>query len=274
MDGFRNEDNSRRNRMRSRMSKVVFNCSSSLRRCSACVFVNSRTVNIITTASNGAYGLKQEIAWNKGIAIDQKFRLFNKAASIGLDFFRNDFTNQVVVDLEDPRSIKFYNLQGKSYSNSFQAEVSLMPIQRFDVKLAYRLFDVKTTYGQQLLEKPLISKHRAFANLGYEANGWKFDYTITYNGPKRIPSTVTNPVIFQRAGNSPAFIMMNAQVSKAIGKKNPFEIYLGAENLTNYIQKDAIIAADQPFSQYFDASLIWGSVTGRMLYAGLRFKIK
>jgi outer membrane receptor for ferrienterochelin and colicins len=54
-----------------------------------------------------------------------------------------------------------------------------MPLPKFDVKLAYRLFDVKTTYGNQLLEKPLISRNRAFANLGYEFNGWKFDYTIT-----------------------------------------------------------------------------------------------
>ncbi|MEJ7677265.1 MAG: hypothetical protein WKG06_05205 [Segetibacter sp.] len=106
------------------------------------------------------------MAWNKGVSVDQKFKLFNRAASLGIDFFRNDFTNQVVVDVEDPRAIKFYNLDGKSYSNSFQAEVSFIPIQRFDVRLAYRFFDVKTTYGDQLLQKPLTAQDRAFANLG------------------------------------------------------------------------------------------------------------
>ena len=67
---------------------------------------------------------------------------------------------------------------------------------------------------------------------------------------------------------------MNAQVSKTIGTKNPFDMYIGGENLTNYYQKNAIIAADEPFSQYFDASLIWGPVTGRMFYFGMRFSIK
>jgi outer membrane receptor for ferrienterochelin and colicins len=148
------------------------------------VFVSSRAVEIIASTAKGAYGLKPEVAWNKGITIDQKFQLFNRAASLGIDFFRNDFTNQVVVDLEDPRVIKFYNLQGKSYSNSFQSEVSFMPLAKLDIKLAYRLFDVKTTYDNQLLEKPLISRNRAFANLGYEIDGWKFDYTITYSGKK------------------------------------------------------------------------------------------
>lgn len=238
------------------------------------VFVSSRAVDIIASTANGAYGLKPEVAWNKGITIDQKFQIFKRSASLGIDFFRNDFVNQVVVDLEDPRTIKFYNLQGKSFSNSFQSEISFMPLAKFNVKLAYRLFDVKTTYSDQLLEKPLISRNRAFGNISYEFKGWKFDYTITYSGKKRLPSTAANPAAYQRPAYSPSFIMMNAQLSKTIGTKNPFEIYIGGENLTNDIQKDAIIAADQPFSPYFDASLVWGSITGRMFYFGMRFSIK
>ena len=238
------------------------------------VFVSSRAVEIISSTAKGAYGLKPEVAWNKGITVDQKFQLFNRAASLGLDFFRNDFINQVVVDLEDVRTIKFYNLQGKSYSNSFQSEISFMPLAKVDVKLAYRLFDVKTTYNNQLLEKPLIARNRAFGNIGYQVNGWKFDYTVTYSGKKRLPSTASNPVQYQLPDYSPSFVIMNAQVSKTFGTKNPLEIYVGSENLTNYMEKDAIIAADQPFSPYFDASLVWGSVTGRMIYGGLRFTIK
>ncbi|PWT72268.1 MAG: hypothetical protein C5B59_16325 [Bacteroidetes bacterium] len=67
---------------------------------------------------------------------------------------------------------------------------------------------------------------------------------------------------------------MNAQMSKTLGNKNPLEIYFGCENITNDFQKDAIIASEAPFGQYFDASLIWGSITGRMFYAGLRYRIK
>lgn len=238
------------------------------------VFVSSRAVEILSSETGGAYGLKPEVAWNKGITIDQKLKMFNRAALFGIDFFRNDFQNQVVVDLEDARTIKFYNLNGKSYSNSFQAEFSFMPIKKLDVKFAYRLFDVKTTYGNQLLQKPLISRNRAFANLGYEIKGWKFDYTVTCSGKKRLPFTAANPIEYQRSDYSPSFIMMNAQVSKTIGTKNPFDIYIGGENLTSYIEKNAIVAADQPFSNYFDASLVWGSITGRMFYAGVRFSIK
>lgn len=235
---------------------------------------SARTLYIQSVNPSGAYGLDPEVAWNKGISIDQKFKLFKNEAMLSLDFYRNDFINQVVVDLEDPRAIKFYNLLGKSYSNSFQAELNFIPLTNFDMRLAYRLFDVKTTYGNDLLEKPLTANQRAFANLAYRIKDWKIDYTINLVGQKRIPSTVGNPVVYQLPANSPSYISMNAQVSKAFGKNKNFEIYLGGENLTNYFQKSVIIAADDPFSNYFDSSLIYGPLSGRLFYGGFRYKIK
>ena len=145
---------------------------------------------------------------------------------------------------------------------------------KLDLRLAYRLFDVKTTYHGELLQRPLVAKHRAFANIAYELKGWKFDYTITYNGTKRIPFTGDNPIQYQLPGNSPSYILMNAQVSKTLGKKYPLDIYIGSENFTNYYQKNPVLASDQPFGPYFDASLVWGPLSGRMFYTGLRYKIK
>jgi outer membrane receptor for ferrienterochelin and colicins len=238
------------------------------------VFVSSRQVNIVPSVAGGAYGLDAEVSWNKGISIDQRFRLFNRNSMLSVDFFRNDFINQVVVDIEDPRQVKFYNLDGKSYSNSVQAEWSVEPIRKLNVRLAYRYFDVKTTYDGKLLQKPLISPHRAFANFAYEAGTWKFDYTISYNGERRLPSTASNRSEYQLGETTQSFFLMNAQVTKSFGKKHPLDIYLGGENLGNFIQPNAIVAAGNPFSPYFDASMIWGPISGRMIYAGVRFKIK
>ncbi len=119
-----------------------------------------------------------------------------------------------------------------------------------------------------------MAKNRAFANLAYEVDGWKFDYTLNVVGSKRIPSTEANPEGFRLESRSPSYVTMNAQVSKTIGSKKLFDLYIGGENLTGYIQKHAIIAADQPFSRYFDASMIWGPVTGSLIYAGFRYTIK
>jgi hypothetical protein len=239
------------------------------------VLVSSRQVNILNTTAGKAYGLDPEVAWSVGASVDQKFRLFNKNGSLGLDFFRTDFQNQVIVDLDKTaREVNFYNLDGKSFSNSFQAELNYDLARKLELRLAYRLFDVKTTFHDELMERPLVAKHRGFANLAYETDGWKFDYTVTYNGTKRIPSTTDNPTQYRIAERSPSFYLMNAQVSKTIGSKYPIDIYLGGENLGNFYQQKVIIAPDQPFGSYFDASLIWGPVSGRMFYAGVRLKIK
>jgi len=236
--------------------------------------VSSRQIVVPDPVPGKAYGLLPEVAWNKGISIDQKFKIFSRDALFSLDYFRNDFSRQAVADIEDASKLRFYNLKGRSFSNSFQAELSLEPLRGFDLRMAYRFFDVKTTFKGQLLQRPLVSRHRAFANLAYGVHGWKFDFTFNYIGKKRIPSTAINPPEYQRGPVSPAYDLMNAQISRTIGKKIPFDVYLGAENLGNYRQKEVLIAPDQPFGPYFDASLVWGPVTGRLVYIGFRMKLK
>lgn len=238
------------------------------------VLVSARTITILNPSTNKAYGLNPEVAWSTGISLDQKFKLNNRSGTIGIDFYRTDFQNQVVVDMDkSAQQVNFYNLQGKSYSNSFQGELSYELAKKLDMRMAWRIFDVKTNYHGELLRRPLVAKDRGFFNLAYTSGTWKLDYTLTYNGTKRVPYTESNPVRYQFRSQSPSYVLMNAQVTKTIGNKFPVDIYIGGENLTNYFQKQAIIAPDQPFGQYFDASLVWGPVFGRMLYGGVRVKM-
>jgi outer membrane receptor for ferrienterochelin and colicin len=239
------------------------------------LFVSQRIINITSNNTQEAYGLNQEISWNKGISIDQKLNLWGNPATIALDYFRNDFVNQVIVDLESPKQINIYNLNGKSYSNSFQAEFNMTPLKKLDFKMAYRYFDVKQTYKGRLLDRPFIAKHRAFLSIDYATNNeWKFNYTITYNGQKRIINPYDSYLSFMPSTISPSYYLMNAQVSKSFGKQNPMDVYVGVENISNFFQQNTILSSEQPFSPYFDASMVWGPVTGRMLYLGWRIKIK
>jgi hypothetical protein len=73
---------------------------------------------------------------------------------------------------------------------------------------------------------------------------------------------------------SPSFIVMNAHITRSLGKKRPVDVYIGCENLNNFVQEDLIIAPGAPFSPYFDASLVWGPVEERMFYGGIRFRLK
>ena len=238
------------------------------------LLVSSRQYSIMQPSRQYGYGLDPEKAWNFGLNFIHHFTLNKHKGTIGLDLYRTSFRNQVVVDVDaNPQQIIFSNLKGKSFSNSFQAELNYELVKKLDLRLAYRWLDVKTNYSGLFLAKPLVAKHRAFVNLAYQTNNkWKFDLTTQWISRKRLPGTSANPADLQMPAYSPSFIQMSAQITRVIGAR--WELYLGAENLTGYTQGNLFISGDQPFSKYFDGSLVWGPVNGRIIYSGLRYKLQ
>ena len=239
------------------------------------MFASSRRISLFPDADPSfPYGLNPEVAWNYGINLSKMVKINNREAVFGLDYYYTDFQDQVVFDYDDlPNSVLIYNLGGRSYSSSIQAQIDYEILPQFDMRIAYRFNDVKTKFTDEVLEKPLISRNRAFLNLAYETAGlWNFDATLNWQGTKRIPSTLGNPPNFRRPDESPSFFIINAQVSKTFA--NNLDIYLGAENLLNFRQDDPIISVENPFGEFFDSSLVWGPVFGRNIYAGLRYTIK
>lgn len=235
------------------------------------MFSTNRNIQIIPSQKNGFYQLKNESAYNAGINATYKFKLNYLNGTIGADYYYTHFLNQVLVDWESPRDIQFYNSTKPSFAHSFQFQLDYEPIRKFDVRLAYRFHDVRATYGNQLLQKPLNAAHRAFMNLSYATlNKWTFDYTLQWTGSKRIPSSIGNPDAFAWSAKSPSFITMNAHIGKTIAKN--LDVYGGVENLLNYMQMNSIIDPQNPFGNYFDGSLIWGPINGRSFYVGMRYK--
>jgi outer membrane receptor for ferrienterochelin and colicin len=241
------------------------------------LFASSRQINIDDTGGN-IYGLNPEVAWNYGVSYLQKFNLFDKKGDITFDFYRTDFSNQVVVDWENPQAISFYDLDGKSIANSFQIEVSYQMAKNLDLRTAFKYFDISTDYKTRNLQKPLQPNNRFFANLSYEtvakenAAQWKFDLTFNNIGKQRLPITATNPTQYQLPINSERYSLLNAQITKVFS--NAFEVYAGGENLTNVQQENPILASNAPFGSNFDTTIVYSPIFGRAVYAGLRFKIQ
>jgi len=241
------------------------------------LFASSRQINILNDGGN-IYGLDPEIAWNYGVSYLQGFNLFGRNADVTFDFYRTDFQNQVVVDWENPFEINFYNLEGQSFANSFQFEFNHNTFEGFDLRLAYKYYDIQTDFNSGRLEKPLVPKHRLFANAGYETlrtdkgTQWKFDATYNWISAQRFPSTDLSAPQFQLDDFSPTIGTLNLQVTKVFSPK--FEIYLGGENVTNVRQPNPILSADNPFGSNFDSNFVYGPIFGSLYYAGLRYKIK
>jgi outer membrane receptor for ferrienterochelin and colicin len=151
-------------------------------------------------------------------------------------------------------------------------------IKHLDLRAAYKYYDIKTDYITGRFERPLQAKHRFFANLAFETHikekgkQWKFDFTYNWIGTQRLPNTETNPIKDRLPQYSPAYSLMNAQITRTFSPV--FEVYIGGENIGNYKQEKAILGKDNPFGPTFDASIIYAPIFGQMYYAGLRFKIK
>jgi outer membrane receptor for ferrienterochelin and colicins len=235
---------------------------------------SSRQLVLSNLQSSQAYGFRPDDAWNYGLNFQQEFTLGYRPGSFSIDYFFTDFKNQVVVDMDkNTQEINFFGLTGKSFSHSIQTQIDYQLMRRLDVRIAYRWLDVQTDYLDGRLQRPLVPRDRAFINLAYKTkNNWAFDYTVTRTGEQRLPNTVNNPQNYQLKAFSDSFVLMNAQVTKDLGAK--WSVYLGVENLGDFRLNNPIVSADQPFSPYFDSSMVWAPVFGQMWYAGFRYRVK
>ncbi|MFH2094701.1 MAG: TonB-dependent receptor, partial [Bacteroidota bacterium] len=217
--------------------------------------------------------MKQEEAWNFGLSATQDFHPGKRDLKFKIEYYRTDFINQVIVDMDaDISEVRFYNLEGRSFSNSFQIEASYEPIKRLDVTAAYRLTDVRMDINDQLQQKPLVNRYKGLLTFSYitKLKKWQFDLTAQLNGDGRLPQSSDIPATYRTDDDFPAYYLLNTQITKYFKK---WEVYAGGENLTNYIQKDPIIASDDPYGPFFDASRVWGPLMGRKIYLGIRYTI-
>ncbi len=215
--------------------------------------------------------LHLEKAWNYGANFCQGFRLFQRDMEWSIDLYRTTFSHQLVIDADtDPALLLLYDLQGSSFSNVIQTDLNLYPIDQINLRFAYRFSDVQLTYNSGLRAVPYVAKHRGLAVVAFETSNkrWLVSYIFQWIGRQRLPDTQSNPSEYQMPAWSPAYVRMLAQVTFS---KGGWEVYAGSENLGNFMQQERIIAADDPFGPYFDASFVWGPLSGRHFYAGLRY---
>ena len=199
---------------------------------------------------------------------------------LSFDYFRTQFTQQMVVDYEmDPTQICFYALNGnRSYTDNYQLDFSVDPVERFNITATFRYTNAKIELaGKGLVEKPMTSRFKGVLNLQYATNlnKWIFDFTASLNGSCRVYDfmeslTDKDGNLLYKNGRTPVYPLLYAQVTRRF---KGWDVYLGAENLTNFRQQNAIIGASNPRQPSFDASCIWGPLMGIKAHIGFRFTL-
>ncbi len=235
--------------------------------------------NISLLASNRtlhfANDLGLEEAWNFGLNFTQNFKIARREASLSIDLYRTDFAQQILMDADrSPTEVFFYNVDGKSFSNSLLTTLQYNVLPGLDVKLAYKWNDVRATFSDGVLRtQPLVAKHRGLATVDYTTpdKRWNFNTRVQIVGRQRLPDNSLVPHEYRHdfPVESPVYGIWSGQVSRRFGKK--FEVYAGGENLNGFRQHNAIIAANEPDSPYFNGSQIWAPMMGTVAYLGVRF---
>lgn len=212
---------------------------------------------------------------------------------LSFDYFRTQFAQQMVVDYErDPPKIDFYALDGKrSFTDNFQLDFSVDPVERFNITATFRYTNAKIDLaGRGLVEKPMTSRFKGVLNLQYATNlnKWIFDFTASVNGSCRVydfmwKDSKGNVLVdgkgkpLYKNGRTPVYPLLYAQVTRRF---KGWDVYIGAENLTNFRQKDVVLGSVKdadgfvdPRQASFDASCIWGPLMGIKAHIGFRFTL-
>lgn len=210
--------------------------------------------------------LQQEEAWNYGLSAGLSIPLCGKTLEVNAEYFYTDFLHQVIMNFDGAKgahSLSFENLDGRSYSHTCQVDATYPFFRGFTATGAFRWNDVKCTYDNVLRQKPLTSRYKGLLTLSYKTplELWQFDVTGHLNG---------DGVMYDQS-KYPAYFQLQAQITREF---RHFSIYAGGENLTNYKMAEPIINAHNPWSSAFDATQIWGPVTGAMGYIGFRMRFE
>ena len=207
---------------------------------------------------------------------------------VSLDYFRTQFAQQMIVDY-GATQIDFYALNGgTSFTDNYQLDFSVDPIERFNITATFRYTNAKQQFkgSEAPVEKPMTSRFKGVLNLQYATNlnKWIFDFTASLNGSCKVydfmnmineDGTMTAEPVdgvarMYKNGRTPVYPMLYAQVTRRF---KGWDVYVGAENLTNYTQKNPIINAGNPYAATFDASCIWGPLMGVKAHVGFRFTL-
>lgn len=218
--------------------------------------------------------LRQEEAWNYGASAALNIPLAGKTLKLNAEYYYTNFNEQAVIDYDtNPDVIHIGNLDGKSYSHTLQIDATYPVIEGLTLTAAYRLNNVKSTYGGRLMTKPLTNKYKGLVTASYKTplGLWQFDATLQLNGGGRMPTPYTTADGTPSWDNDfPAFEQLSAQITRWF---RHWSVYVGGENLTAFKQKNPIIGASDPWAKTFDPTMVWGPVHGAMFYAGVRINI-
>ncbi len=211
-----------------------------------------------------------EKAWSTGFFWTHAIPLFGGILRWQADGLWASLSQLAVLDIEDPWQVRFYRGDRPARYQTFFVEARYEWQEQVRLSVSYKHQEVWWPLRGTLQMRPLLPKDRLafWLTANPLSRRWQIDLLAAYTGWIRVPSTAAWPEPYQRPTTGGFFWIFTPQFTYRIDQ---WEAQIAVENLFNYRQPEPVIAADQPWGPYFDHSLVWGPIMGRMASLTLRY---
>jgi hypothetical protein len=226
-------------------------------------------------ASNRAWvlpleGVLPEISWNVGGSIASEFQLFKRKATLTIDGYYTWFERQLNIDRDiSQAAIVFSYIENQSTALACQAEIDWVLSKQFNLRGAYKFLSVQSIYDGTMQQQTMIPTHRFLFTTSWTSKNKRLQADLTANivGPMRMPHNHSAAEM----AFSPWYPYLFGQVSY---QWKQIKAYIGIENILNVKQANPIISAQDPQDPSFDATMVWGPITGINVYGGITYSLK
>jgi len=235
--------------------------------------------NNVLMASNKTWilpseGVLPEISWNIGASVASEFNISKRIATLTIDAYYTWFERQLTIDRDiAPDNLVFRYVENQSTALACQAEMDVALSKQLSVRAAYKFLNVQSLYNGTMQQQVMIPIHRMLYTLSWNSKNkrWQADLTANVVGPMRMPDIHSGSGTVHETNYSPWYPFLFGQVSHQWKK---IKVYIGLENILNVKQPNPIISALNPQDPSFDATMVWGPITGINVYGGLTYNLK
>ena len=235
--------------------------------------------NNVLMASNKSWvlpseGVLPEISWNIGASVASELVILDRKATLTVDGYYTWFQRQLTVDRDvSAYSLVFRYIENQSTALACQAELDWTISKQFSLRAAYKFLQVESIYNGIMQQQPMIPMHRMLYTVSWNSRNkrWQADLTANVVGAMRMPDLHSGSGTVHETHYSPWYPYLFGQVAHQWKK---VKVYIGVENLLNVKQPNPIISASNPQDPSFDATLVWGPITGINMLGGLTYNLK
>jgi outer membrane receptor for ferrienterochelin and colicins len=217
--------------------------------------------------------LRPEQSWSLTANYNRYFTWGHSAGSLDFDLFYTRFSNKIIPDyLTNSQQIIYRNMVGYGISRG----LGLTYNHYFHLPIVLTAgLTVQEVFEKQMEGDDPSRIHQLFVpaisgvfalNYTWKKPGLSFDWTGNIMGRQRLPE-YEDP--FTQPTESSLYSLQHIQVTWK-PRKGP-EVFVGVKNLTNFTQKNPLIAPEEPFGDDFDTAYVWGPLQPRRGVVGVRW---